>query len=397
VIAQSSWTRPSIGSMLTALYPRSIGIYKEKFDILADDYLTFAEILKENGYTTIGITANPNINSVFNFHQGFDEYIDSSVTWSWMKPEPGKKKPGDNVHLPKSKEVFAAVLKKVKHQKKEKTPVYIQVNIMEVHSPYLIRDEYKRLFRDYTPVKKNNYYPEEEIVNLVTGTHGAVRQSSHDIDVFIKGLLAIPGCENTLFIITSDHGQGLNDHPDVKKGISHGFLLYESHLKVPMILYHPNTKMETFKNRRIKKRVRLMDAIPTVMDYIGIAPPENIQGKSVLKLIVNENAQSRLAKYFFAETSWRDVDKIAVYSDHWKYFENYDHWQGVNIFELQAAGIRENGKLTDKIHDFPALAKKLKGILYQWKKKFPKVKATQPVKKPGQKETDQLKSLGYLN
>ncbi len=399
VIAQCSWTRPSVGSMVTSRYPRSIGIYKEKFDILADKYLTIAEILKENGYTTIGITANPNINSVFNFHQGFDDYTDTSVIWKWMKSEPGKKKMQENVHLPKSKEIFDVILGKVKQLEKKKKPVYIQVNIMEVHSPYLIRDEYKRLLKDSPPprVKKNKYYPGEELFALVTGTHAAVRQVSHDIDIFVKDLLSNPGWENTLFIITSDHGQGLDDHPDVKKGIAHGYLLYESQLNVPLILYHPHTKKDTFKNKRIKERVRLLDLMPTVLDYIGIAPPENIQGRSALELIAGDNAPGRHPEYFFAETSWRDTDKIAVYGDKWKYIENHDGWQGVNIFELQPMGIKENGKMTDKIHDNPGIAKKLKGILYQWKNKNPKVKESQPSKKPGKKETDQLKSLGYLN
>jgi choline-sulfatase len=396
VIAQCSWTRPSIGSMITSRYPRSIGIYKEKFDILADKNQTLAEILKENGYITIGITANPNINSVFNFHQGFDDYTDSSVIWNWMKSEPGTKKIQENVHLPKSKEVFDVILGKVKKLEKKKSPVYIQVNIMEVHSPYLTRDEYKRLFQDCPPLAKNKYYPAEELSALVTGTYSAVRQSSHDIDDFIKRLLSIPGWENTLFIITSDHGQGLDDHPDIPKGIAHGYLLYESQLKVPLILYQPNAKKNAFKNKRIKQWIQLLDLMPTVLDYIGIAPPKNIQGRSVLDLIVKDISDSQLPVYFFAETNLRETNKIAVYNDKWKYIENYDHWQGVNVSELQPMGIKENGKLTDKIHDNPATAKKLKQILSQWQGKNPKVKEIQPSKKPGKKETDQLKSLGYL-
>jgi len=90
VIAQSSWTRPSIGSMLTSLYPRSLGIYKEKFDILADWYVSLPEILQAKGYSTVGITANPNINKFFNFDQGFDIYMDSHVIFNWMNPEKGK-------------------------------------------------------------------------------------------------------------------------------------------------------------------------------------------------------------------------------------------------------------------------------------------------------------------
>ena len=72
VIAQSSWTRPSIASMVTARHPRSIGIYKPRVGILDDHFTLLSEILKENGYTTIGLTANPHLNRFFNFNQGFD-------------------------------------------------------------------------------------------------------------------------------------------------------------------------------------------------------------------------------------------------------------------------------------------------------------------------------------
>lgn len=84
VIAQSSWTRPSIGSMLTSQYPRTLGIYKETGEVLPDDFVTIAEALREAGYTTIGATANANINTSFNFQQGFDHYVDSTVLLRWM-------------------------------------------------------------------------------------------------------------------------------------------------------------------------------------------------------------------------------------------------------------------------------------------------------------------------
>ena len=51
-----------------------------------DRFTTLAEVLRENGYTTVGLTANPNINSVFNFDQGFDTYVDSHVLFPFMRP-----------------------------------------------------------------------------------------------------------------------------------------------------------------------------------------------------------------------------------------------------------------------------------------------------------------------
>lgn len=397
VLSQSSWTRPSVGSMMTSLYPRSIGIYKERFDILHHKYLTLAEILKANGYQTFGITANPNTNQVFNFHQGFEEYEDSAVVWKWMKPGPGQKFSDDNHQLPKSREIFARVLNKAKSY--SKGPVYIQITVMEVHSPYLIRDEYRDAFKNY-PVKKVNIkYPEEKLVKLVRGTLGAVQQISYDIGEFVRQLREVPGWENTLFVITSDHGQGLDDHPNVEGSPPHGNLLYESQLRVPLIFYHPKAPKKIFTPKRVKQRVRLLDLMPTILDYVEIPLPkgQRIHGRSLIGLIRGNGKNLQLPDFFVAETNWRKVNKIAVYSQKWKYFQNRDNWKGVNINELQPMGLTENGKLTDKIHEYSEIGKEMKKILFQWEKQYKRAKRTFPQGKLSKKEIEQLKSLGYLN
>lgn len=398
VISQCSWTRPSIGSMLTGLHPRSIGIYKEKYDILHDKYLTLAEILKANGYRTVGITANPIINKVFNFHQGFDDYQDSRVVWKWMKPEPGQKRDDESSPLPRCREIFNSFLKKAVTYGAEPAPFFIQITIMEVHSPYLIRDEYKEAFKDQ-PVKKMNVeYSQEKLVNLVRGTLGAVSQVSHDIGEFVTQLRVIPGWENTLFVITSDHGQGLDDHPDVDGSAAHGNLLYESHLRVPLIFYHVGDPKKIFQPHRVKTRVRLLGVMPTILDYVGIKMPKNhkIHGTSLINLITENGESPPLPEVFIAETNWRKVNKIAIYSDNWKYFENRDKWKGVNKWELQPVGINENGKITDKISDEVELGKKMKKLLYQWEKRYKRAKRTFPRGKISKKEIEQLKTLGYL-
>ena len=394
VLAQCSWTRPSIGSMVTSLYPRSLGLYKEKFDILHPRYQTISEILKKNGYYTIGITANPNINSVFKFDQGFDEYEDSSVVFDWMKPESYQKIKSDSVLLPRSTEIFSSLIKKVK--KKKKYPVYIQINIMEVHSPYIIREKFKTLFQNFQKIKKNRYYPKSKLSKLIRETYGAIRQTSIDIEQFINDLKSIPGMENTLYIITSDHGQGLDDHPDVKMSQTHGRLLYKSHLRVPLIFYHLKNKKKVLKNMRIQKQVRLLDLMPTILEYINIPVPENIHGKSFLGLI-NNDEQSYSNTHFVAETNWRDVNKIAVYSRDWEYIENRDGWIGVNEQELQLIDKIENGKNTDIISKETEIANIMRKILYSWEKQYQKVKSTQPRKKVSKKEIQQLKTLGYLD
>ena len=88
VVAQASWTRSSVAAMLTGTYPRRLPVIKEQWDALPSGVESLAEVLKRSGYLTIGLTANPQLNIDFKFEQGFDDYVESSVTFSWMSVNP---------------------------------------------------------------------------------------------------------------------------------------------------------------------------------------------------------------------------------------------------------------------------------------------------------------------
>ena len=85
-IVQSSWTRPSTGSLLTGRYAHALQLDdpgKASFHnrALADSFVTVAEALDANGYRTIGASGNPNISSTFGFHQGFDVHHEPERLW----------------------------------------------------------------------------------------------------------------------------------------------------------------------------------------------------------------------------------------------------------------------------------------------------------------------------
>jgi arylsulfatase A-like enzyme len=397
-LSQCSWTRPSIASMLTSHYPRTLGIYKEKYDILAEEYSTLAEILNQSGYTTIGITANPHLNKVFNLHQGFDDYVESSVIWPWMQPEKGKirMEPAGKINLPRSGEILGWVMQRAKSG--ISGPAYVQINIMEVHSPSLVLG-WNRWLYDNVDVNVDEDEPLERrgpLKRLVRGTYCAVSQVSEQVGSFIDVLSSLPGWKNTLFVITSDHGQGLGDHPDVRDSVHHGNLLYDSQVRVPLILYNPADTTLVCGGKRVKDMVRLLDVLPTVLTYVGIDTPADAKGESLLGLLPGGGEPPDLPEVFVAETNWKDVDKIAAYTSEWKYIENRDGWEGVNPFELQHAGIVENGALTDSIYSNPGEAERLKMFLKQWERSFPRAERTQPYGLPTDAEIEQLKSLGYM-
>jgi len=381
VISQCSWTNPSVGSLLTSLFPRTLGLYRKTNEILNDRFTTLPEILKSQNYLTIGITANPNLNKVNNFHQGFDRYIESDIVWPWLNPKPGQEILTLSARLKSVPEVFATALDILNRDKQR--PFFLFLHLMDVHTfmKTEIRPEFRSLFDHYSRERERTYYLK-------------VRQTSSDVGVFVQTLLSKPGCENTLFIISADHGEGLFDHPDVPDSEGHAYLLYDSHIKVPLIFYHPNSGQEP---RQIDQEVRLIDLLPTVLDYLKISgKPSKIVGKSLLPLIKGTKERISLPKYSVAETRTSNVYKVAVFGKNWIYIENRAYHPGLNLRELQSRYRKQDGKRTDFINKEPEIAEAMAKFLKTWERKFPDGKVTPWKQEPSPETIEQLKSLGYI-
>ena len=392
VTAQSSWTRPSMGALLTSVYPRRLGIHREKYDILPEEFVTLAEALRASGYETAGITANPNLNEVFNFDQGFDTYVESSVVWDWMKPGAGQAQVGRKHPLPDSRRVLQRMLDHAGARADDR-PLYLQIVLMEVHEGWkLVRPEFQRNYRG--------------LGGAPPGYWDGVRQVSFDIGWFVERLSALPGWGNALFVITSDHGQGLGDHPAVQRSWGHGHLLYHSQVKVPLIFYspaagtaHPGSvaRPPALRSRRVEQPVRLMDVMPTILEYAGASAPASMKGRSLLPLLAHERPAVGLPPYFVTETYYDGARKLGAHSPEWSYIENRDGQVGVNAVELQAAGGPQNGHVTDQIREEPEVARELAEYLRAWERRHPRRSATQPNEAPSRAVVDQLRALGYVN
>lgn len=378
-IAQSSWTRPSTGSFLTSQYPRTLGIYKEQWDILPDKFLTLAEALKEQNYQTIGVTANPNINKVFNFHQGFDQYIESKLIFDWMKTEGDKDVLKRKQTLVPAEKIFEQAL--IATESKNDQPTFLLINIMEVHTTSYKKITSKQIDQDLKSNQDAKYLQ-------------SVRNASKQVGAFIEKLSQKKAWQNTLYIIVSDHGEGLSDSPNVKDSQTHGNLLYDSFVHVPLIFYNPSDPK--LKSKKIKSQVRLLDLMPTVLDYVGAKIPQDLQGVSLLPLVADQNVNTP-ANITISETNWRNVDKVAIYSQEMRYIENRDNWKGVNPKELQARTPMANGIKSDQISKEPKLAQEMSDKLLEWEQKNPKhINTEVPVSEASPEELEQLRSLGYL-
>ncbi len=381
VLSQTSWTLPSVGSLLTSRYPRTLGLYREGDQALPLDVVTLAEHLDAAGYATFGATANPHLNSRLNFAQGFDEYVDSTVVWSRPEDEIGE----DQVlfteaPLHRAGELLAEARSFAERQEAV-APVYLQVDLMEVHEygrEGMLRPEYASGFED----------------SRATDYLRHVRQLTDDVAAFVEDMRARPGWEDALFCITSDHGEGLTDHPDVERSTLHGTLLYPSMTRVPWIVVGGPAWRPA--RRRVAQDVRLLDVVPTLLDLAGLPPLPGATGVSLAPVVRGEADEAPLPEVFVTETSFRQLHKISAVDPDWQYVHNRAEHDGVPTFELQERGQTPDGELTDRAGSRPDVLLRLRDFVLAWEERFPRQPATPPAGDgSSDAEIRQLEAIGY--
>ena len=383
-LSQCSWTRPSVGSYLTSLEPRTLGLYVEKNEILADDFETLAEVLKGHGYTTVGVTANPNLNRSYNFQQGFDHYRDSNVIFSWMEAGENSKMWG-STPLPTAEELFQETWSIVEGCEGG-GPFYLQIVAMEPHE-WVLRERAGRMIR-------------REHQKLFRGQpFGAYLQLIHQADAavaaFVEKVRHQPGWEDTIFVVLSDHGEGLEDHPDVSPSKTHGHHLYESVLWVPWIVVRPGW---TPAKAVVDQQVRLLDVAPTVLDMAGWPVPPQMEGVSLWPVLNGTAERADIPEVVMAETNYKGYHKVGAYGDVWKAIENQGRkHKGTAPHELQARGLgKENGAATSQWDEHPEVDDFLMQWMKKWEEAHPKAAPTPQKQATSDAEREQLESIGYL-
>ncbi len=404
VISQTSWTLPSIGSMLVSQYPRTLGLYHEGDQVLPVHFDTLAEILKDGGYATFGATANPNINSRVQFDQGFDTYVDSMVVFGRSRQDAEE---GEIFFRDSKLHSAGGLLGQAYEFASEQLaadapkPVYLQLNLMEVHEyarGNMVRPAYKDLF----PGQENRAYLQ------------MVRQVTDDIEVFVHKVRELPGWEDALFCITSDHGEGLSDHPGLPFSQGHGALLYPSMVHVPWLLFRSGWKPKESASgtldgaaapeapwvpqvSSVKHDVRLLDVLPTLLDVAGLEVPEGIQGVSLKAILEGDEqaADELLPEFIVTETYFRQFRKISAFGKTWQYVDNRGSEQDLPPLEIQARSRTANGSRTNVASKHPELVKRMRRFVGMWEKRFAEAPALTAGEELSEETLRQLEAIGY--
>lgn len=120
---------------------------------------------------------------------------------------------------------------------------------------------------------------------------------------------------HTAFILTSDHGEGLGEHDEM----THGVFLYDSTLHIPLIMRFPGINPTS-----ISEVCRNIDIFPTILHYCGIQSPGNIQGISLLPLMVGKEKDLGLelimeSRYASENFGWSPL--AGIRTREWKYIK----------------------------------------------------------------------------
>jgi arylsulfatase len=254
-LAQSSWTKCSMASLWTGLYPARAGI--TRFDqVLPQDARMPAEVLKDAGFRTVALYRNGWVSPGFGFGQGFDVYT---------RPAPQPRPPDLQVENPTlssagtDEDTVAAALEFVRVYGDQRWLLYL--HMMDVHE-YTYDQESALFGGSYSDIYDNS-------IRWMDGTIGGLLEELREL-----GML-----EKTLVVVAADHGEAF-----LERGFEgHAREVYAETTEVPFILSFP-FRLEP--GVVIDARTRNVDIWPTVLDLLGLEVPQGSDGRSLVPQIL---------------------------------------------------------------------------------------------------------------
>ncbi|MCL4523075.1 MAG: sulfatase [Acidobacteria bacterium] len=277
--ANASWTLPSHTSIFTGRLPSEHGAGLWPYD---GRFPTLAEIMSQHGFATGGFVANQLMcSAAFGLSRGFQRW--KNLSWGWgdifthstfglkfHKLYRGYLNSYQNfsgMSAPEVNERFLSWL-----DGRDARPFFAFLNYMEVHEPTRPPREFAARFSDdpealdRTAWRKPQKYPYQSpgFRRLALDSYDAsLAYLDSQIGALLEELRKRNLDQNTLVIITSDHGESLGEH-----GLDgHRSALYLEQIRVPLLLRFPGRIPE---NRRVPGVAGLQDLASTIAEMAGV-------------------------------------------------------------------------------------------------------------------------------
>ena len=244
-------TLPAHASILTGLLPMRHGIHNNTRFRLGEGIPTLASVVKAGGYRTGAFVGAFVLDGRFGLNRGFDEYDDrlphgdrASFHFAERRAADVVAAAGDWILSPRAS---------VPAQPPAASPWFAWVHLFDPHAPYDAPADYR--------AGRTPYDAEIAYTDAMVGRLLARLDAAHALD-------------RTLLVLTADHGESLGEHGET----THGLFAYNATLAVPLLLSGPSLGPAT-----VDAPVSHTDITPTVLDLIGLAPPERVDGQSLVR------------------------------------------------------------------------------------------------------------------
>jgi arylsulfatase A-like enzyme len=350
--AQSSWTKPSVATILSSLYPSVHKVTRER-DFLSDDVTVLPELLRAAGYKTFGVSANANVSPIFGYSQGFDEFrvwkVESAIrltmvgriaqdlfTTSQLRRMLGER--GDII--PRAEVLTDLTLDWV--SRSGEGPFFLYVHYIDPHTPYTPPAPYDTMFdhRKDPPRRAGGVDPlalvppdqsRAEVGRILDLYDGEIVYADLHIGRLLRELGARGILDNAIVVFTADHGEEFWEHGHDE----HGKSAYEEVLRVPFVISAPGRLPAGV---HADDYVGLIDLTPTLLALAGIEVPADLQGLSFAGVLTG-STERRPERRLFAQAI---TDAFALEMVRDQRYKLVRHLHGPRAGQVELYDLRED-------------------------------------------------------
>jgi arylsulfatase A-like enzyme/Tfp pilus assembly protein PilF len=284
VVSSMPLTLPSHTSLMASMDPYRHGVRDNgAFDLPADAVL-LAEVFEQAGYDTGAFVGAYVLHSRWGLEPGFQTYDDDFDYGGGDAASGQVERRGDAV--------LATALPWLRQR--DDDPFFAWIHLYDPHAPYTAPEPYGSRFATE---------PYDGEVAYTDALIGEI------LDTLAEQGLA----DETVVLVTADHGEALGDHGEP----GHGLFLYDATILVPLILRLPDGFAG---GQDIPAQVRLTDVAPTLLELTDLAVPESYDGASLVPFLVGEgSSRTAYTETFFPRFHFGWQELHALRTDRFKY------------------------------------------------------------------------------
>jgi arylsulfatase len=289
---QVSYTKASTASLFTAQYPDAhLADFKRD---LEESAFTMARGLEDAGYETVLLSSNPFASPTTGACHPFQQNFGTSEAAGVVRGSETRRSPEPLLRL------FESWL-----EQRGTSPFVAYIHLLPPHKPYAAPDDIDALFRGKEPPDWDDarYHPKQysfpirrtknhadnpalmppdvpvqDWINLYDAN---LRYGDWAVGQVIRMLRDAGAFDDTIFVMTSDHGEAFGEHGFVL----HAPAIHDELAKIPLLIRLPDAS----RTGSIAGLTQSIDLLPTLLQLLAVPyPGESIQGRSLLPLLAGE-------------------------------------------------------------------------------------------------------------